>query len=203
MDNDILRRWEPTVWKKFWEANAVLVWDLLNSLSFELISKIKNCTLIEYFWQSVWIKWMVWWQVLDIYYENNPEKLILDNLIETHNRKTWELIKMSVSGWIIISELESQFVKNQETNNIKKYLDFWEKIGLAFQVKDDLLDVEGTCEETGKSVGWENKWFVYFMWIEKTHKYLDNLINDCKKIINPLKSEKLNFLVNYIWSRKK
>jgi geranylgeranyl diphosphate synthase type II len=194
MDNDIYRRWELTVWKKYWEANAILVWDLLNSLSFELLSEIWNTSLIKYFWKSVWFSWMVWGQVLDLYYENSPKELTLENLIEIHNKKTGALIETSLIWWLLISEYSWEY---------KKYYDFWKKIGLAFQVKDDLLDVEGTCEETGKSVGWENKWFVYFMWIDKTHKYLDNLIHDCKNIINPLKSEKLNFLVNYIWSRKK
>ncbi len=195
MDNDELRRWELTVWKKYWEANAILIWDLLNSLSFELLSEIWNTELIKIFWESVWIKWMLWWQVLDLYYENNPKKLTIENLIEVHNKKTWALIEISIIWALMLSE-----------NNIelKKFKEFWQKIGLAFQVKDDLLDVEWTPEETGKSV-WdsEEKWFVYFMWLNETHKYLDKLIFDCNNIIKELQSEKLKFLVNYIWNRKK
>jgi geranylgeranyl diphosphate synthase type II len=207
MDNDILRRWELTVWKKFWEANAILTWDLLNSLAFEVLSDIKNewnySVLMNYFWKAVGLNWMLWWQVLDLYYEKNPEELNLDNLIEIHNKKTWALIEISVLGWIFIAEGEVHFVKDKVLNNIKKYLDFWKKIWLAFQVKDDLLDVEWTTEETGKSVWWENKWFVHFMWIEKTKEYLNNLIIDSLNIISSLKSNKLNFLVSYIWNRKK
>ena len=205
MDNDVLRRWESTVWKKFWEANAILVWDLLNSMSFEIISEIKNPKIISYyFWQAIWIKWMLWWQVLDLYYEKNPKKLNLKNLIETHNKKTGALIECSIIWWILIAEEKTHFVKDEKSNNIKRFLDFWQKIGLAFQVKDDLLDVEWTFEETGKSVGdWEEKGFVYFIWIEETQKYLNKLILDCKNIIWELNSEKLNFLVEYIWNRKK
>jgi len=207
MDNDIYRRWELTTWKKYWEANAILVWDLLNSLAFEILADIKNIwnfsVLIKYFWQAVWLNWMLWGQVLDLYYEKNSEKLNLENLIEIHNKKTWALIQVSVLWWILIAEKEANFVKDKESNNVKRYLDFWEKIGLAFQVKDDLLDVEGNFEETGKSVGdWEEKGFVYFMWIEKTKDYLEKLIFDCKSIIKDLNSEKLNFLVNYIGNRK-
>jgi len=194
MDNDIYRRWELTTWKKYGEANAILVWDLLNSLAFELLSEIWNNKLIKLFWEAVNLNWMIWGQVLDLYYEKNPDKLSLENLIEIHNKKTWALIKFSIISWILLSWYNW---------DLEKYKNFWEKIGLAFQVKDDLLDVEGNFEETGKSVGdWEEKWFVYFMWIEKTKNYLKELTSDCKKSIKDLNSEKLNFLINYIVNRK-
>jgi len=204
MDNDEYRRGELTTWKKYWETNAILVWDLLNSLAFEILAEIWISKLSKLFWKAVWINWMLGWQVLDIFYEKNPEKLNLENLIETHNKKTWALIEVSILWWLILAEDKVDFVKDEETNDIKKYLDFWKKIGLAFQVKDDLLDVEWTLEETGKSVwDWEEKGFVYFLGLEETHKYLDNLILDCKNIISELNSEKLNFLVEYIGNRKK
>lgn len=195
MDNDELRRWEPTVWKKYSEADAVLIWDLLNSLSFEILSEVGNNDLIKLFWEAVWIKWMLWWQVLDLYYEKNPEKLTLENLIEVHNKKTWALIEISIIWWIILTNKKI---------DLEIFKDFWKKIGLAFQVKDDLLDVEWTIEETWKSVGdSEEKWFVYFMWVNKTKDYLNNLILDCSKIISDLNSKKLEFIVKYIASRSK
>ncbi len=195
MDNDILRRWEETTWKKFGETNAILVGDLLNSLAFELLADIWNIEIIKNFWKAVNLNWMLWWQVLDIFYENNPEKLTLENLIDTHNKKTWALIIISIIWWIILSWYKWDF---------EKYEVFWKKIWLAFQIKDDLLDVEWTKQETGKSVGdWEQKGFVYFLWLEKTHKYLDDLIYECKQIIKELNSEKLDFLINYIANRKK
>jgi len=203
MDNDTHRRWKLTTWKKFWEANGILVWDLLYSLAFELLSNMWNIVYSFYLWQAVWLKWMLWWQVLDLYYEKNPEKLTLDNLIETHNKKTWALIEISIMGWLICAEEKVHFIKDKESNNQKKYLDFWQKLGLAFQVKDDLLDVEWTFEETGKSVWWEEKWFVYFMWLDDTKKYLNNLIIQCLKLTENLKSEKLKFIINYISKRKK
>ncbi len=195
MDNDILRRWEETTWKKFGETNAILVGDLLNSLAFELLADIWNIEIIKNFWKAVNLNWMLWWQVLDIFYENDPEKLTLENLIDTHNKKTWALIIISIIWWIILSWYKWDF---------EKYEVFWKKIWLAFQIKDDLLDVEWTKQETGKSVGdWEQKGFVYFLWLEKTHKYLDDLIYECKQIIKELDSEKLDFLINYIANRKK
>ncbi len=198
IDNDELRRWEETVWKKYWESTAVLTWDLLNTMSLEALSNLSTAEdiqiLLWYFSRSIWFFWMIWWQKLDIYYENNPDKLDLDKLIETHNKKTWALIESSIVGGIILSS---------ELTDIEKYINFWKKIWLAFQIKDDLLDVEWNKEETGKSVWWEDKWFVHFMWLQKSKEYLNTLLSECKEIIIDLNSEKLNFLVEYIGNRKK
>jgi geranylgeranyl diphosphate synthase type II len=137
---------------------------------------------------------MVWWQIDDMYFEQNNKKLDLDSLIKLHNKKTWALIKTSIIWWILISWYKW---------NIEEYEKIGKEIWLAFQIKDDLLDVEWTFEETGKSVWWEQKWFVYFMWIEKTREYLDNIIRENFDIIKKLNSEKLEFLIQYIWKRKK
>lgn len=202
MDNDILRRWESTTWKKYGETNAILVWDLLNSLSFELLSEIWNTTIIKYFWKAVWLNGMLWWQVLDLFYEKNPEELTLEYLIETHNKKTGALIKISIL-WALILANKERKEKKLTKSEIEKYEIFAEKLGLAFQIKDDILDVEWTKGETGKSIWWEEKWFVYFLGLEKSKKYLQDLLADCREIIGDLGSEKLEFLVDYIWNRKR
>jgi geranylgeranyl pyrophosphate synthase len=198
MDNDDYRRWELTTWKKYWEANGILVWDLLNSLAFETLWNIENkeiwMELIKRFWQAVWFYWMVWWQVLDLHFEKNSNEVNFEKLLETHNKKTGALITFSIIWWILLWWY---------TWNLEKYLNFWREIWLAFQVKDDLLDVEWTFEETGKSVGWEKKWFIHLIWIEKSKEYLKTLIDNCLENIKDLKSEKLNFLVEYIGNRRK
>ena len=196
MDNDELRRWELTVWKKYSEYEAVLVWDMMNSLTFELISDIKNPkdsrAIAKLISHSVWFYWMVWGQVEDLYFENHIWDLDRDTLTGLHAKKTWKLIEASIISWCILS---------WETANIDIYWNLWKKLGLAFQVKDDILDVEWTPEETGKSVGWEKKWFVYLVWLTASKKILDDEIDDCKKISQSLGSNKIDFLVDFVAKR--
>ena len=198
MDNDELRRGEPTVWKKFSEFQAVLVWDMMNSLTFEIISDIKDPkasqSIAKLISHSVWFYGMVGGQVEDMYYESYISQLDRDILIGLHGKKTGKLIEASIISWCIVS---------WEISNLDIYGNLGKKLGLAFQVKDDILDVEGTPEETWKSVGWEEKWFVYLVWLDASKKILADEISDCKKIAQTLGSEKINFLVDFVAHRKK
>lgn len=198
MDNDELRRGEPTVWKKYGESSAVLVWDLLNSLCFELLSDIKDAEksqkISKLISHGVGYYGMIGWQIEDLFYEQNIWDLESSILKELHAKKTGKLIEASILCWVILS---------WETSNISIYGDFWKKLWLAFQVKDDLLDVEWTPEETWKSVGWEKKWFVYLLWVDATRKILHDMISECKHIAKNLWSEKIDFIVDYIEQRKK
>jgi len=198
MDNDELRRGELTVWKKYGEYNAVLVWDMLNSLCFEIISDIKDplksqkiSKLISH---AIGFYGMVWGQIEDLYYEEYIGDLDAEILRGLHAKKTWKLIEASILSWVILS---------WETSNIDIYWDFWKKLWLAFQVKDDLLDVEWTPEETGKSVGWEEKGFVYLLGVDATRKILSDIISECHTIAWSLSSEKIDFIVEFVEKRKK
>jgi len=198
MDNDELRRWEPTVWKKFWEHNWVLAGDMLNTFCFEVISDIRDAKMSQKISKlvshSVWFYGMVWWQIEDIYFENHIAELDISLLRELHAKKTGKLIQASILSGAILS---------WETANIDVYWDFWKKLGLAFQIKDDLLDIEWTPEETGKSVWWEEKWFVYLIWIDASRVILSEIIAECNIIARKLWSEKIDFIVDYIQNRKK
>ena len=193
MDNDTLRRWQETTWKKFWEYQWVLVWDALQSLSFEIISEITDpylsTQLSNLLSKSVGFYGMLWWQIDDLYFEEYSDELRTVDLIRLHNRKTGALIKASIQGGILVSG---------KIKYIHKLSHFWEKLWLAFQIKDDLLDVEWTVQETGKSVGWEKKWFVHFFWIKKTQKELRKIIKECLVSVKTLKSDHLKFMVWYV-----
>lgn len=198
MDNDELRRWQPTVWKKYWEYRWVLAWDLLNSLAFEVLSEIKDADvsrkIIREISRSVWFYWMIWWQLDDLFFEENKDKLDQFKLIDLHNKKTWALIKASIKSWIIMASKEKY---------LSIFESFWEKLWLAFQIKDDILDVEWTKEETWKSVWWEQKGFVYFNGLKKSKEKLKDLVKNCLELSKTLNSEKLNFITNYVWERGK
>lgn len=198
MDNDELRRGEPTVWKKYGEYNAILVGDLLNSLCFEIISDIKDPKLSQKISKlishSVGFYGMVWGQVEDLYYEHNISDLDVEILRWLHAKKTWKLIEASILSGVILSE---------ETSNIEIFWDFGRKLWLAFQVKDDLLDVEWTPEETGKSVWGEEKGFVYLLWVDASRKILHDMIHECKLIAEKLGSRKIDFIVDFVENRKK
>lgn len=198
MDNDTLRRGQLTVWKKFSESDAILAWDLLNTLCFEILADISSSAdsvmLIKLLSSSIWFYGMIWWQVEDLYFEKNFWELNIDLLKELHAKKTWALIRASVIWWIVLS---------WNTDNFEKYSKYAENIWLAFQIKDDLLDVEWNSQETGKSVWWEKKWFVHFIWIEESKKELEKLINESLVLISSLKSDKLDFITNYIQKRNK
>lgn len=207
MDNDELRRWQLTTWKKFWETDATLVWDLLNSLASELIGEIWLVEIHNHFSKAIWLSWMLWGQVLDIYYENNPLSVNLERLIETHNKKTGALIDTSIVSAIFLAKSESiEFIENHENLNdfIINYSDFGYDLWLAFQIKDDLLDEEWTYIETGKSVwSWEKKWFIHLLWLDESKIYLNKVLDRCFSYSEKLNSEKIDYLIKYIATRKK
>ncbi len=197
MDNDTLRRWNPTVWSKFWEYQAVLASDILQTLTYEILSNLEDKSLalksINILSKAMWFYWVIWWQMEDLHFEENSNEINQEILISIHRKKTAKLIKASVKLGIIASWKEKY---------LKPFSAFWEKLWLAYQIKDDILDVEWDSETTWKSVwSWEEKWFVFFVWLEKSKETLKDLLWNCKKIAKKMKSSKLEFITDYVWGR--
>ncbi len=199
MDNDVLRRGHSTVWSKYWEYQAILASDVLHTLSYELLSDLKDpqqsVQLIQVLTQALGYYWVASGQIEDLYYEQHSTELNQEILLQIHTKKTAQLIKAAVKMWIIASG---------NTKSVTSLSAFWEKLWLAFQIKDDILDVEGSVAETGKSVGrGEEKGFVFFQWLQKSKEYLKSLLDSCLEISKDLDSEKLHFITEYVGSRVK
>ncbi|MDO8526381.1 MAG: polyprenyl synthetase family protein [Deltaproteobacteria bacterium] len=152
MDNDDLRRGVPTNHKVFGEAMAVLAGDGLLSEAFHLLChadvsrQIPPATLIDVIRDIAFATGpggMVGGQALDL--EAEGKNLNAKDLETVHRYKTGRLITISVTSGAKIAGASSS---QQELLKV-----YGEKIGLAFQIADDILNVEGTKEAMGKSVG--------------------------------------------------
>lgn len=152
MDNDDLRRGKPTNHKVFGEANAILAGDALLTYSFEVISAMNEhdvtpemkIELIKRFAQATGPEGMVGGQVEDLINENNPN-LTLKELENIHYNKTGKLIIFSIIAGAILAKA------NQEKLNFLEKFAY--HLGIAFQIQDDILDVIGDSEKTGKPTG--------------------------------------------------
>jgi geranylgeranyl pyrophosphate synthase len=150
MDDDDLRRGRATVHKAFDEGTAVLVGDALQTLAFDVLindEHLADCTKLEMLkWLSraSGVAGMVGGQALDI--QSVDVELDLEHLEHMHNLKTGALIEASVAlGALSNPKLDS--------DDFDKLITYAKCIGLAFQVKDDLLDIEASSETLGKTQG--------------------------------------------------
>jgi geranylgeranyl diphosphate synthase type II len=150
MDNDDYRRGKLTNHKKFGEANAILAGDALLNKAFETaldatlsgnsMNKIKALLIIS---QSSGTEGMIGGQVVDM---EGPSKISsIEDLKYMYSLKTGALIKSSLVAGAVLGGAKKTEIKALET--------YGEKLGIAFQIKDDILDVTGTQEMLGKTIG--------------------------------------------------
>lgn len=149
MDNSDLRRGKPTVHKQFDEATAILAGDALQTYSFEIMAHNAThedpqvrCNLVMGMARAVGTAGMVGGQMLDLIAETT--QLDIGQTTRLQRMKTGELIAFSCEAGAILGK-----ASQQQRDALRKYA---HDLGLAFQMIDDLLDAEGTEEETGKPV---------------------------------------------------
>ncbi|MFU1476776.1 polyprenyl synthetase family protein [Roseovarius sp. C7] len=148
MDDDDLRRGRPTVHRKWDDATAVLVGDALQSLAFECVADPRcgsaevRAELCLGLARAAGGQGMVLGQALDIAAESAGTPLSLDEITTLQAGKTGALI--------IWSGIAGAVMAGADTAPMTRYS---QAVGLAFQIADDILDVEGSAEETGKAVG--------------------------------------------------
>lgn len=150
MDDDDLRRGRPTTHKKFDEATAILAGDALQTLAFSVLTEIGSISdrslikAIALLAGASGMSGMAGGQMIDISVVG--DKVGLNELAQMHSMKTGALIKASVLLGAIISGCEDQ----KQLDALSQYA---EKIGLAFQIQDDILDCTTSTEVLGKQQG--------------------------------------------------
>ncbi|MBH43270.1 MAG: farnesyl-diphosphate synthase [Rickettsiales bacterium] len=185
MDDDSIRRGHPTCHIKYNEATAILVGDAFLTLAFEILSEKKThpdaevrCKLINELSRSSGLSGMVGGQKLDL--EAESKKLKLSEIKNLQKLKTGELFRFScVAGSILAKKGKQDF------ENLEK---FAYKLGLAFQIQDDLLDVTGDESKTGKKLKKDlrrgKQTFISFMGVTRAKKSAEKLIEEALNIIS-------------------
>ena len=202
MDNATLRRGHPTLHTTYDETTAILVGDALNTYAFEVLSKAPmhndvKIELIKILAENAGLNGMVLGQAIDCYFED--KKLSINELKFLHLNKTAKLIAASLKmGAVIVN-------KKKLANNL---YEFGLKLGLLFQIQDDLLDLLDSSE-TGKTTGVdENKnTFVTLLGEEKAKKEADKLAKEIEVELNSfdenLRDELKKILDKYLYRHKK
>ena len=149
MDDDDLRRGKPTNHVVYGEALATLAGDALNTIAFGVIARLndipaeKRIELINLLSVAAGAEGMVGGQILDM--DGEKRLLNLQELETVHVNKTGALLRFSIeSGAVLAGASEA------DRQALVKYA---HHIGLAFQIQDDILDIEGTSEQLGKTAG--------------------------------------------------
>ena len=185
LDNDDYRRGKLTTHKVFGEAEGILIGDSLLTHAFYVLSQ-KNLkflsseqivNIISKTSEYAGINGMIGGQMIDIQSEN--KKIDLETLKYIHSHKTGKLIKLPIEIACIIANVEKD-----KKEVLEEYANL---IGLAFQVKDDILDVEGTFEELGKPVGSDvdlhKATYPSILGMEESKKILNDTVEKAKQII--------------------
>ena len=199
LDNDDYRRGKLTTHKVFGEAEGILIGDSLLTYAFyvlsqknlELLSSEQIVNIISKTSEYAGINGMIGGQMIDIQSEN--KKIDLETLKYIHSHKTGKLIKLPIEIACIIANVEKD-----KKEVLEEYADL---IGLAFQVKDDILDVEGTFEDLGKPVGSDvdlhKATYPSILGMEESKKILNNTVEKAKEIIkNKFGDEKGKILIS-------
>jgi len=206
MDDDDLRRGRPTCHKVYGEAIAILAGDGLLNRAFEVLSdlrRLKTVTAVRLIAITREISLasgvfgMVGGQVVDM--ESEGKDVDLPTLEYIHTHKTGALIRASVRTGAIYAKASEK--------RLKALTRYGERVGLAFQIADDILDVVGSREETGKDVGSDlkkgKKTFPSFYGLEESRKRAKEVADQALDALKDFdrKADPLRELAKYIVTR--
>ena len=184
LDNDDYRRGKLTTHKKFGEAEGILIGDALLTHAFNVlteknrgVSAEKIVEIVKLTSSYAGINGMIGGQMIDI--ESEGKKISLETLKYIHKNKTGKLLRLPVEIACILGDVSKDI-----REKLEEYADL---IGLAFQIKDDILDVEGDFEKLGKPIGSdaeiEKATYPSMVGMEKSKELLNEITEKAKKII--------------------
>ena len=209
MDNSLLRRGKKTCHIRYDEATAILLGDGLQSLAFEIITnneltlddrtKVNICNKLA---QAIGFKGMVAGQMMDLISEGRYDKFIPDKkfIIQTQRLKTGALIDFSLQAGGIIG--------GAKKSELEILSGFGKRIGLAFQIVDDILDATSNEEDLGKTTDLDSKQgkvnFVTLLGLEKSRKKVEDLIIQAKFELEKfsVNTENLMKIAEFVETRK-
>ena len=203
MDDDELRRGKPTVHVKWDEATATLTGDALQALAFELIASlphtdaIRILELLKKLAKASGMQGMVLGQAQDIQAEKSEVNLNINDITSLQQNKTGALIEWSAISGAILSNHDD-----------RKLLDYAKSIGLAFQIQDDILDIEGDAVLAGKrlqkDVSAGKATFVSLLGIENAKVRAKELIEEAIDALSDYgdKAEPMRQVAKFIIERK-
>lgn len=184
MDNDDLRRGKPSCHKQFGEAIALLAGDALENLAFQVLAFSKenspetNIRLIQELSAAIGVEGMIGGQVIDIENEGGPStKEIIQKM---YTCKTGALIRASCRMGCIAA--------GSDEKTLALVSEYAEKVGMAFQIVDDILDVVGLQEDLGKPIGSDatqgKTTYVTLFGLENSKAMAEKLTNEALAILD-------------------
>ncbi len=206
MDDDDMRRGKPTNHVLYGEDVAILAGDALLSESFEHVARFtkgipaeRTVEVIRRLGNSVGAYGLAGGQVMDLECENK-EGTTREDLEWIHMHKTAALLKVAVAAGAIVGGANEEDVKACEL--------YAEKIGLAFQIADDILDVTATSEELGKTAGKDEETnkttYVKLLGLDGAKKEAQKVTDEAKAALSEYgdKAAPLLGIADYIIGRK-
>jgi len=208
MDNDDLRRGKPTCHVAFDEATAILAGDALLTLAFEVLSSVPISgetqalgwlKVIHIISTAAGYRGMIQGQMLDMAAEG--QDLTVDELKSMHALKTGTLIEASLLCGAVLADARKRQMEVLGT--------YARNIGLAFQVTDDILNVEGNPKVMGKAAGTdelrEKSTYPALLGIKTSRQYARNLVDEALQVLEGFDKEAapLRALAMYIIERKR
>jgi geranylgeranyl diphosphate synthase, type II len=208
MDNDGLRRGKPTCHIAFDEATAILAGDALLTLAFEVLSAaskagegpaVKWLEVIQIIAAAAGCRGMIQGQMLDMASEGC--KLSVGELESMHLLKTGALIQASLHCGALIADAGAD-----QKQMLKTYA---RSIGLAFQVTDDILNIEGNPELMGKAIGTDKQHakstYPSILGLEPSKQFAQQLVRNALQALENFdkKADPLRALAAFIIERKR